>query len=621
MEKVKIVRRKRDNKKTSAKNKVLAGIGVGSALMGGIGAVSPKPPTTQFVRSQETQANESPAGKIKGALKKIFGVTKAEAATGYSYSVKNNGGGSYTITLNDPAGTSITAGSRNELSSKIQKYNNNDAEDAKKFGALVQAVNSWSSFATETEPAVVSRTVGSSVGRGSPTSSSATSATIENKTSGNTGTFAVGESWQITVKGAPNTEVYVIGGKNGEQIKNTMGKTDSNGTFTLSGTTKSSEIGSWQESWYVGDKSAGQINFEVVASKESEKAPAASSETVVLNAGQYNFTYFKNPTITLPNGYVTPQNPQFFPTLETAQKVAQLLGGEVRFSGGSGYSHPQYLISFPQAPKLHLSAGLLAKNIERNGVEAAKKSVSVELKGMENEYSIGALSGDEGVSSGSLQGDIALMQSNAETYYSYGQEKPGSYVAPGYSQIPSSTAETFRGGGTSTNLFLGQSLGNSASSNEMVYISQMVAVNTQGKTVGMMVKPGDIIEIGGTGLDVYSEFHIVAGGQEIKVTNAVVSHNKIQLTIPALGSLADGTNIQVRLISGQSGVRQGMPQQYFVYQTSATSDQGSQGAVIDYGSTNSAGVQQEIAALRQEVAQLRSQVDELTKLLESINSK
>ena len=80
MEHVKIKRVKRNKKKVSTKEKVLAGLGVGSMLLGGIGAVSPQQKPTQFVRTEEQQKEEgTKTSKVKEALKRIFGIQKAKA--------------------------------------------------------------------------------------------------------------------------------------------------------------------------------------------------------------------------------------------------------------------------------------------------------------------------------------------------------------------------------------------------------------------------------------------------------------------------------------------------------------------------------------------------------------
>ncbi len=79
MEQVKISRVKRNKKKITSKEKVLAGLGLGASLIGGAGAVAPKPSQTQIVRSDDSQKTGA-SGKIKETIKNIFGVGKAKAA-------------------------------------------------------------------------------------------------------------------------------------------------------------------------------------------------------------------------------------------------------------------------------------------------------------------------------------------------------------------------------------------------------------------------------------------------------------------------------------------------------------------------------------------------------------
>lgn len=80
MDQVKIKRVKRNKKKATAKEKILAGLGVGGTLLGGIGAVSPKTTNTEFVRTD----NQTGSGKsvVKDVLKRVFGISKAKASEG-----------------------------------------------------------------------------------------------------------------------------------------------------------------------------------------------------------------------------------------------------------------------------------------------------------------------------------------------------------------------------------------------------------------------------------------------------------------------------------------------------------------------------------------------------------
>lgn len=78
MDKVKIKRVKRVKKKITTKDKVLAGLGLGSTLLGGVSSVASKPQNTQFVRTTTTEQTGTKE-KVKDVLKRIFGVTGAEA--------------------------------------------------------------------------------------------------------------------------------------------------------------------------------------------------------------------------------------------------------------------------------------------------------------------------------------------------------------------------------------------------------------------------------------------------------------------------------------------------------------------------------------------------------------
>ena len=74
MDKVKIKRVKRNKKKVTTAEKIMAGIGVGSTLMGGAGIAAGKTSQTQFVRTNETGAS-SATQKVKAEIGKIFGST------------------------------------------------------------------------------------------------------------------------------------------------------------------------------------------------------------------------------------------------------------------------------------------------------------------------------------------------------------------------------------------------------------------------------------------------------------------------------------------------------------------------------------------------------------------
>ncbi len=82
MDKVKIKRVKRNKKEISTKEKILAGVGLGSTLLGGASMVSPQNKPTQFVRTQTNESNKK-TNVVKDTLKKIFGIQSAKAAITY----------------------------------------------------------------------------------------------------------------------------------------------------------------------------------------------------------------------------------------------------------------------------------------------------------------------------------------------------------------------------------------------------------------------------------------------------------------------------------------------------------------------------------------------------------
>lgn len=130
---VKIKRVRRDHKQVSTKEKILGGLGLGSTLLGGMGAINSKPPQTQFVRTAETESNSS-TSKIKQALGNIFGVptAKADQQTAYlpgaqgsqslTYDVNSNPDGSTTLTV---GGSSVSYSSQQDMLNQLSQLNAN----------------------------------------------------------------------------------------------------------------------------------------------------------------------------------------------------------------------------------------------------------------------------------------------------------------------------------------------------------------------------------------------------------------------------------------------------------------------------------------------------------------
>lgn len=78
--------------------------------------------------------------------------------------------------------------------------------------------------------------------------------------------FNVGDSWKITVTGAPNSQVSASATQNGTSLGTTpMGTIGSNGSLVLTGTFTASQVGSWTENWTVAGQNAGMVSFTVAA--------------------------------------------------------------------------------------------------------------------------------------------------------------------------------------------------------------------------------------------------------------------------------------------------------------------------------------------------------------------
>jgi hypothetical protein len=83
--------------------------------------------------------------------------------------------------------------------------------------------------------------------------------------SGNTSSPAVGDSWTITISGAPaGASISVLGGQNGAQNTASMGSADGSGNWSKSGSFGAGQVGSWAEQWLVNGQPIGNWNYSVV---------------------------------------------------------------------------------------------------------------------------------------------------------------------------------------------------------------------------------------------------------------------------------------------------------------------------------------------------------------------
>jgi hypothetical protein len=107
---------------------------------------------------------------------------------------------------------------------------------------------------------------------------------LVNSSGGSNSAFSVGDSWQIIVTGAPNSQVTASANQNGTSLGTSpMGTIGSNGSLTLTGTFGAGQVGTWSESWKVGGVTAGTLSFSVAAAGTGSSSDASGSSTSFLN--------------------------------------------------------------------------------------------------------------------------------------------------------------------------------------------------------------------------------------------------------------------------------------------------------------------------------------------------
>jgi hypothetical protein len=83
----------------------------------------------------------------------------------------------------------------------------------------------------------------------------------------------VGDTWLVSITGAtPNAQVTVNAGG----ATTPMGTTDANGNFSLAGTARAADIGSWNELWSVGNLASGAFQFTISAPPTAATPPSAA---------------------------------------------------------------------------------------------------------------------------------------------------------------------------------------------------------------------------------------------------------------------------------------------------------------------------------------------------------
>jgi len=98
-----------------------------------------------------------------------------------------------------------------------------------------------------------------------------TSFTFQNLTTGNTTTLAVGDTWKITIKGAPGGKIRISGTKNGEPFDVEFGTIPSSGVFEKIGQPNSGDVGNWVQRYSVDGNVVGTLVFTVVEKRASEQ--------------------------------------------------------------------------------------------------------------------------------------------------------------------------------------------------------------------------------------------------------------------------------------------------------------------------------------------------------------
>lgn len=77
------------------------------------------------------------------------------------------------------------------------------------------------------------------------------------------GGFRVGDRWELTITGRPNSLVTVVASHNGETSNANFGSTDASGRRVLTGQFDAGTVGSWQQVWSVAGQNA-TVTFSVV---------------------------------------------------------------------------------------------------------------------------------------------------------------------------------------------------------------------------------------------------------------------------------------------------------------------------------------------------------------------
>lgn len=105
--------------------------------------------------------------------------------------------------------------------------------------------------------------------------------------------YVVGRRWKITITGPANQPVSNKAYQdNKDHGSTTYGSTNSSGVFTLEGAFSSDSAGAWVQQWYVGDRFAGLLTFNVSQAASAPQpgeiqtsSAASSTQSAGTNSG------------------------------------------------------------------------------------------------------------------------------------------------------------------------------------------------------------------------------------------------------------------------------------------------------------------------------------------------
>jgi nucleoid-associated protein YgaU len=259
---------------------------------------------------------------------------------------------------------------------------------------------------------------------------------------------------------------------------------------------------------------------------------------------------------------IVPYNPAWgsqdnysFITYEGAQQVLAWLnangitGGQIVTGSVYNRNAPEYMIHFSNGTSLN--AGLVGQAIMREGYNAIDN-----LQAEASRPGTDRLGVNVQVATGTPR-DLFAPSGGANAPVNAGSTIIQNSVATNANgQVPTAL--------TNATVQVGQNL--STASATVVVISNITALNEQGQNAGSRLGPNYKIEIGGQGLNAYNRFELVINSQIFNITSAVISENKITLTVPNnIPGTFNNAPTRIKLSSANSAVTQGLMGPIFFY--------------------------------------------------------